>query len=834
MSAQPLHPARTSKDNGGFHARRAVIRWAWRKFRRQWRQQVLVLALLTLAITAAIFGSTAVYNIAPVPGNAEFGSANHFIKFEVSDPQLLEATIAQAREMFGSIDVIRHRSVPVLIPGLIDTLDLRTQDPQGPYSVPMLALREGRYPHLAEEVAITDGAAKLLGLRLGNPFTLEGSVLTVVGVVENPSDLNDEFALMAPAYNSPPDEVIILFNASEDEVNSLQGISGMEIGSRPRNEGLLAAVTVLGIATVALLLISLVAATSFMVLAQRRLHQLGMLAAIGANEKHLRLVIVANGAVIGVIAAGMGAVIAVAGWIVIVPIVEPAFGHRIEPFNVPWGLIGAGMLLAIGSAMGAAWWPARTVARIPVTLALSGRSPRPKPTHHSVGLAVALIMIGLICLVLADQTSYLLIITGTVTTVVGVLLMSPVAIQGVAVVAGVFPVSVRLALRDLARYQDRSGAALAAISLALGCASAIIIVVSAAKDNLSDSQLLIWTRNPDDPEGVSPFYTEDPNDSGFSPFIPVWTPAELESLEAQVDRIAALSDEPRVTALDVAVDPAIGPDPCCTGRQAITLAKHFSQGGDEGWQDITLLYIVTPELLELYGLDLEGLDPNLEILTVETDSLRFIGMARNPATGRFEPEIVQNSQQLERLYTSIPGSFITPEALRKRGWEPSRVGWLVQTDQPLTSEQLVEARKLAVEADVLIEVQYQNEGLLALRWQATAAGMFVSLAVLSMTVGLIRSESAGDLRILTATGATRRIRRSLTAATAGVLALFGAVMGIAGAYLGLIAGYSSDILTPNSLLYLSIFCVGVPLVAVMGGWLLAGREPPMLAHQPME
>ena len=37
---------------------------------------------------------------------------------------------------------------------------------------------------------------------------------------------------------------------------------------------------------------------------------------------------------------------------------------------------------------------------------------------------------------------------------------------------------------------------------------------------------------------------------------------------------------------------------------------------------------------------------------------------------------------------------------------------------------------------------------------ATAAGALLALAILAMTVGLIRSESAGDLRTLTATGAT--------------------------------------------------------------------------------
>ena len=62
-----------------------------------------------------------------------------------------------------------------------------------------------------------------------------------------------------------------------------------------------------------------------------------------------------------------------------------------------------------------------------------------------------------------------------------------------------------------------------------------------------------------------------------------------------------------------------------------------------------------------------------------------------------------------------------------------------------------------------------------------------------MTVGLIRSESAGDLRTLTATGATRGIRRTLTATTAGALALLGALLGVAGAYVVLAATYHDDL-----------------------------------------
>jgi putative ABC transport system permease protein len=114
--------------------------------------------------------------------------------------------------------------------------------------------------------------------------------------------------------------------------------------------------------------------------------------------------------------------------------------------------------------------------------------------------------------------------------------------------------------------------------------------------------------------------------------------------------------------------------------------------------------------------------------------------------------------------------------------------------------------------------------------------MLMALGILAMTVGLIRSEAAGDLRTLTATGATSRIRRNLTAATAGALAGLGALLGTTGAYLALIPGYAGDIgaLSRIPLLHLLYIVVGIPLVAASVGWLLAGSEPPALVRQPIE
>ena len=60
---------------GGAPARRALVRWALRLFRREWRQHALVLALLGLAVAIAVAGAATAYNMAPRRA-AVFGDEN--------------------------------------------------------------------------------------------------------------------------------------------------------------------------------------------------------------------------------------------------------------------------------------------------------------------------------------------------------------------------------------------------------------------------------------------------------------------------------------------------------------------------------------------------------------------------------------------------------------------------------------------------------------------------------------------------------------------------------------------------------------------------------------
>jgi len=322
-------------------------------FRREWRQQILVLALLTVAVAAAIGSVTIAYN-SGAADNAEFGSANHLLRFDGTDPRKLQAALDSAKDWFGTTDFIGHRSVTV--PGGFERVEFRAQNPRGAYGGALLALRQGSYPVGPDQVAVTDGVAELLSLEIGETLALDGHRRTVVGIVEDPRDLRDEFALLSPSSAGAPDHVTVLVDADAESLRTFRQslADGAEDGrsayvgseARPSNQAA-SALAMFSVATVFLLLASLVAAAGFAVIAQRRLRQLGMLAAIGATGRHLRLVLLTNGAVVGAIGALTGTIVGLALWLVVVPTFEPAVNHRIDPLSVPWTLLVIVVFVAV-------------------------------------------------------------------------------------------------------------------------------------------------------------------------------------------------------------------------------------------------------------------------------------------------------------------------------------------------------------------------------------------------------------------------------------------------------------------------------------------------------
>lgn len=154
--------------DGGVPARRAVIRWGVRLFRREWRQQLLVFGLLTVAVAAMVMGSAVAAAAPGQPGEATFGTATAMITLPGSDPRLA-ADVAAITRRHGTVDVIENEDLGT---GTTQDVQLRAEDPRAAFGSSMLALVSGRYPAAPGQVALTGAVADLYGVQRSGRKTL--------------------------------------------------------------------------------------------------------------------------------------------------------------------------------------------------------------------------------------------------------------------------------------------------------------------------------------------------------------------------------------------------------------------------------------------------------------------------------------------------------------------------------------------------------------------------------------------------------------------------------------------------------------------------------------
>ena len=799
-------------------ARRALRRWSWRLYRREWRQQVLVLALITVAVAASVFGATAAYNLTDTRV-AEFGSANHRFENAVARPEDIAPYTAEAQEWFGTIEVIGHQQVPIA--GTTAVVELRSIEPNGAFSASMVTVLDGRRPASVDEIALTEDTAADLDARLGDQIDVGRNSYEVVGIVENPADLDDEYALVLPAGHTP-ESITLLVDADREQADRFRPsvVPGQGfIESREVTEQTTAAVAVFVVATVAMVLVCLVAGASFATLAHRRMRQLGLLAAAGATPRHLRRAMVANGTAVGLTAAVAGTVAGLLAWLASASALEPAAAHRIDPWSIPLWLPVAGIGLAVATATVAAWWPARAVARMPITDAVAARPPAPRRVHRSLAAAVAVFAYGVLAIGAgidpnSEAMTPIFFISGIVALPVAVLLASAPVLRAVARLASRFPVGTRLAVRDLARFESRSAAALGAITLALGVAVSVVVIAAANvpdadEGNLQADQLVVWTYSPNAFGGLQ---------------VPELTDDEVIQREADVAEIADLAPGARIVPLDVAVDPTNAE---VAGGQRLLNNAVLGRPIDENTiRDSGVVFIATPELVHYLRLDVDDQPPGTLVLTRQTGDVYITGNITQPIFIRNPVPTDQVVHIDVPNVTSGPRTLMTDAGLDAAGLEPMRAGWLLDLEEPLAPAGLARARELAADAGLAVEARDTTGGLTIVRHVATAAGVLLALSILAMTAGLLRGESRHELRTLHAAGATGRIRRAITASTCGVLALAGAALAVVISYAALLAGYwpETDRLADVPVAHLTTLTVGLPLLAGGLAWILGGRD----------
>jgi putative ABC transport system permease protein len=268
------------------------------------------------------------------------------------------------------------------------------------------------------------------------------------------------------------------------------------------------------------------------------------------------------------------------------------------------------------------------------------------------------------------------------------------------------------------------------------------------------------------------------------------------------------------------------------------------------------VYVATPRLLAVYGIRARQIAPGTDVLTSRPGlaGLSHLQMIYGNGSesmgsgngGDGGPSCTSGNCQASPAIQTIsslpsgtdaPSTLITEYAVRRYHMHPQLSGWLIQAPAPLTAAQVRAARHITLGYEAPLEIASGGADFGEIADGGTAVGIAIALGVLAACVGLIRSETAPDLRTLTATGASTVTRRMITASTAAALGLLGAVLGMAFALVvclvwahATLSALFGDVPLTDVLILLA----GLPLIAAAGGWLFAGRKPPAVARQPIE
>ena len=443
---------------------------------------------------------------------------------------------------------------------------------------------------------------------------------------------------------------------------------------------------------------------------------------------------------------------------------EQSAHHVIDTFALPWGVIVPAMVLAVVATFFAAGYPARAITRMPVVSALAGRPAPPRQIHRSLVPGVVALVIGFVLFSVSGASGngggVIWLVPGLIALIVGIILVSPFFLALLARVGSRSPIAIRLPLRDMARYRARSGSALSAISLGIMIA-VIICAVAVARysnvfdfvgPNMSANTLNVYTPPPPAASSSRPGRTGPRRRRRRPP-----EPGGADGDHARHRRRRRRHARGRARSTP--------PSACRTRARA-------------GRQWDGPIYVATPALLRAYGINPSSIPSNVDILSSRPGlagsgvQLTFGGDDKG---GRRLRGPGRRREQLQPVHAQpVPGPP------RRPGGEPAAHRHVVtehgdhreraapaprdEPEQPRRLDDPGEQHDHASPADERqlaggpgdLSIESKNDAPTSseiVNW-ATVFGIALALGVLAMSVGLIRSETASDLRTLTATGAS--------------------------------------------------------------------------------
>lgn len=779
---------------------RALLRLAGRDIRRQPARSLLVILLVALPVAGVVVATTGYFTGRVEPSEQAaraLGDADAAIYptdiLVDSQPATHLPDGAQTEPLWrGELQV-----APTIPVDGVRQVEAVGADLNG-LATGMFEVVEGGAPDDTNEIALTTELAKSLDVATGERLATQAGTVEVSGLIRDPTAL-DRQAAVVPPRSAPgtsgwlvrlPDDVDVGTVTRQLESTGWDVTTRAEV-SRSNPEQLLFILVLGGFGFV---VAALVTAAAFAVSAQRRQHELALLAATGANASHLRRSVLSSAMLLGAAGSVTGVATGVAAIAATLPWLERWTNRAIEGVAISAPLLAAAAIVGFTTSLASAWFTARWAGRTPVAAALAGR--RPPRTSSSRLLIAGAVSTGIgIAATVATASAAgpgtgevitaLGLLLGAALTMVGLGAMSPWLVERIARRLGSrLPVGVRIAMRDTARFRSRSGPIVMAIVAGLGVSIAVGATLDTIESGLADSYRPQLTEEQLIVDGSAPV----PLVQELEDTLPVTATARLAIVQP-VDRTGPQQPLPEVVTvagpslLDVLDTPA-------EAEQALISGK----------------------VLTLYEPDHSDADAMGE-------------QARLIAPDGVHPV------PLDPLPRAVPPIIMSAETFQAAGLEAGREGsrWILRLTQPLTDNQLNRAHQLAANFGQRITVEDGPPQIAsgAIQTGATLSAAVLSLLIVGVGLALMSAETKHDDSVLVAVGASPQTRRSLAAARAGTLTFLGAALAVPAGLLpiwGLSAAADSGAAAAGLTIpvtVVAVVIVGAPATASAAAWALA-------------
>jgi putative ABC transport system permease protein len=823
-----------------------ALRIARREARRAKGRSALVVALIGLPVLAFTFFAVTydTFNLRPAEKvEREMGAADIKVTDLYEGPVKQEPTgIGLYVEKGGPLPLTAEAATGLLpagsriIPWTEAVTGVRTKAGRGrmvvweldytdPLATGILRQLAGRAPSNADEVALTRKASDRIGAGVGGTLSSPDGNRTwkIVGLVENPLDLRGETIVFRPdaapitaserytdwlADTPSPmtwPDVVALNKRGGVGFSRVVAIDPPPYDPAtmpPQSGGNGEAFQIATMFAGALVLeVVLLAAPAFAVGARRRRRDLALVAATGGSPAHLRRIVLADGIVLGAIAAALGVVLGIVVAFATRPLLDDSVMNQSPgAFRVyPMALLGLA-LLAVGSGLLAALVPAWTAARQPVVAALRGLYAVTRLRRRWAALGLATLAGGIAITAFgASRADDTLSMAGMVLGEIGLVLCTPALVGLVARLGSRFPLSARIALRDVGRNRAAAAPAISAVLAAVAVSTLAGVTIASGTGRYVHSgtpltvpagwitaQLNVFPNGPDeDPPAEPPAAAFPALQAAMTATTPVTTTVPISR--------AVCADR---TQCDLRTVRPAGQECPYTNQGNLSREKQKAARNDprcettlrESYGPTFSDVVIDPtDLGTLVDLDRTTLDAAVAILrqggVLVAD--RFVvseGQTTISVSGRDDGQF--RNVRLPALVlprTDSPVLVMSPESVTKLGLTTKPAGYVGVTDRvPTQAEKdafLAAAAK--IEGSWQIDAQKpptpQSRPFLVVL--AIVAGI-VTIGAAGIATGLAAAEGRADMTTLAAVGASPGVRRMLSLSRTGIVAGLGSVLGL--------------------------------------------------------